>query len=278
MRNLILAVAALVLTETARAEVKTQTVEYKQGDTTLQGFIAWDDATNVKIDRGGVTQTKRPGVLVIHEWWGHNEHARNQAIRLAKAGYVGFAIDMYGKGKVAAHPKDAEAFMTEATKDPAIPKARFEAALAELKKNPNVDPEKIAAMGYCFGGNVALRMARAGADLDAVSTFHASLAMAGSPVKKGAVKARILVNTGAADPMIPADQVEAFKKEMTDAGAKIQVISYPGAKHSFTNPDADKAGMAPLAYSAEADTKSFEATLKMFGEVFPTPPAQKRTN
>src|SRR5262249_30021957 len=158
------------------------------------------------------------GALVVHEWWGHNQHARNQAKRLAEAGYVGFALDMYGKGKVATHPKDAEAFMTEATKDPAVVPARVDAGLQEPKQGPPSDPEGIAAIGYCFGGGVVLAMARSGADLDAVVTFHGSLGTK-TPAQKGKVKARILVLAGGADPMVPPAQVEAFKQEMMDAGA-----------------------------------------------------------
>jgi dienelactone hydrolase len=260
-------VVALVVTlvSTVAAEVKTKVIEYRQGDTALQGLLAWND----------VVAGQRPGVLVVHEWWGHNEHARNQARRLAEAGYVGFALDMYGKGKVATHPKDAEAFMTEATKDPAVIFARFNAALAQLKQDPHVDPDKIGAIGYCFGGAVVLAMARAGADLDAVATFHGSLAHHGAhhaPAAtgdKGRIKARILVLTGGADPMIPSQEVEAFKLEMTAAGARFEVVSYPGARHSFTNPDADKAGMDALAYDADADRQSWAALLAMLKQVFP---------
>src|SRR5213594_1170244 len=249
--------AVLLTLSAGSATVKTREIEYRQGDTVLQGFIAWDDAA-----RG-----KRPGVLVVHEWWGHNEHARNQARRLAEAGYVGFALDMYGKGKVATHPKDAEAFMTEATKDPETLPARFNAALDQLRRDPHVDPEKIAAIGYCFGGGVVLGMARSGADLDAVVSFHGMLATK-TPAEKGRIKARILVLAGGADPMVPPAQVEAFKKEMTDAGARFEVISYPGAKHSFTNPRADKAGMDGLAYDAQADSQSWAEMLKLFEQVF----------
>jgi dienelactone hydrolase len=208
---------------------------------------------------------------VVHEWWGHNEHARNQARRLAEAGYVGFALDMYGKGKVAKHPEDAKAFSAEATKDPATVKARFDAALAELKKQPQVDPERIAVVGYCMGGTIALQMARAGEDLDALATFHAGPAPKGPPAEKGAVKPRILVNVGADDPFIPKAQVEAFEEEMKAAGARYEVITYPGAKHGFTNPDAAKAGMDALAYDRAADEKSWAAAMKMFGEVFGRP-------
>jgi dienelactone hydrolase len=242
----------------ARAEVKTQEIEYKSGDTALQGFLAYDDAV----------KDKRPGVLVVHEWWGHNQHARNAAEKLAKAGYVAFALDLYGKGKVAEHPKDAEAFMTEATKDPAALGARFNAGLEMLKQQPQVDPEKIAVIGYCFGGGVALNMARAGADVDAVVTFHGSLAPFSAPAEKGKMKAKVLVNTGGADPMVPKSQVDAFQKEMKAAGVDATIKTYPKAKHSFTNPDADKHGMPALSYDADADKKSWAEMLKFFKKVF----------
>ena len=250
--TLMAAVACLLFAARARAEIKSQEIEYKVGATTLQGFLAYDDAL----------KGKHPGVLVIHEWWGHNQHARNQALRLAKAGYVGFALDMYGKGKLATHPKDAMAFSEEATKDPAVVAARFNAALDVLKQQPQVNPEKIGAIGYCFGGGVALNMVRAGADLKAVATFHGALKPAGALAEKGKVKPKILVMTGGADPFVPKEQVDALKKEMKDAGAKLEVITYPGAKHAFTNPDADKAGMEQLAYNADADKKSWDAMLK----------------
>jgi dienelactone hydrolase len=252
--------ASVLAAATASAEVKTKEITYTQDKTQLQGFIAWDDAV----------KGTRPGVLVIHEWWGHNQHARNQAIRLAQAGYVGFALDMYGKGKLAEHPKDAQAMSGEVMKDPALVRARFDAALAELKKDPRVDPKRIGVVGYCMGGSIALQMAREGADLQAIATFHAGLTKPEKPAAKGAVKPRILVNTGAADTFVPPVAVDAFKKEMADAGAKAEVISYPGAKHGFTNPDAGKHGMENLAYDAAADKASWEASMKMFKEAFGT--------
>ncbi len=241
----------------ARAEVRTKVIDYSQGDTPLRGFLAWDDAA----------QGKRPGVLVIHEAWGENQHARNQAVRLARAGYVGFALDMYGKGKVTTHLEDAKAFMAEASKDPAVVRARFDAARKVLEEQPQVDAKRIAAIGYCFGGNVALNMARAGEDLAAVATFHAAIPSADQPVA-GKVKPRILINTGGADPLVPRAQVDAFVRELKDAGADVRVITYPGAKHSFTNPDAAKAGVAALAYDADADSKSWDASMRMFEEAF----------
>src|SRR5213593_1624170 len=239
------------------ATVKTRELEYPAGDAVLQGFIAWDDAA-----RG-----RRPGVLVVHEWWGHNEHARNQARRLAEAGYVGFALDMYGKGKVTTHPQDAQAFVAEVTKDPAVLAARFNAALEQLKRDPHVDTTRIAAIGYCFGGAVVLDMARAGAPLAAVVTFHGALATK-TPAQPGKVKARVLVLAGDADPFVPPEQVEAFRQEMRAAGARFEVVTFPGAKHGFTNPDAGKFGMDALAYNADADRESWAALLKLFKDVW----------
>src|SRR5438093_406591 len=253
-----LALAAVLLSLAPRnAKVKTRAIEYRQDGTVLQGFIAWDDA-----QRG-----KRPGALVGHEWWGHNEHGGNQARRLAEAGYVGFALDMFGKGKVTTHPQDAQAFVSEVTKDPGVVAARFNAALEQLKRDPHVDPQRIAAIGYCFGGAVVLDMARAGADLAAVVTFHGALATK-TPAQPGKVKARVLVLAGGADPFVPPDQVEAFKKEMQGAGAHFEIVTYPGAKHGFTNPDAGTYGMPQLAYDAAAHKQSWAALLQLFKEVF----------
>ena len=251
------AMAYLAFASVACAEVQTKVVDYRQGDTPLQGFLAWDDAAH----------GKRPGIVVVHEWWGHNEYVRNRARQLAKAGYVAFALDMFGKGKTTTHPSDAQTFMSEASKDPAALAARFQAGLDQLLQDPHVDKDKIGAIGYCFGGGVILERARAGDDLDAVVSFHGMLG-AQTPAEPGKIKGRILVLTGAADPFVPADQVEAFKKEMTAAGANYKVISYPGAKHGFTNPFADQAGMTQLAYNRDADKKSWAEMLKLFKEVW----------
>jgi len=224
----------------------------------LKGFLAWDDAV----------PGQRPGVLVVHEWWGHDEHARNQARRLAEAGYVGFALDMYGGGKLATHPEDAQKFMAEATKDPAVALARFNLALGLLKSDSHVDPTRIAAIGYCFGGAVVLNMARADhPDLDAVVSFHGVLASE-TPAKKGAFHARVLALAGADDSMVPPAAVDAFRKEMDAAGATYAVVTFPGAKHSFTNPKAETHGMDALAYNAEADKRSWAAMLTLFKDVW----------
>jgi dienelactone hydrolase len=241
---------------TASAAVQTRVVDYTQDGTPLQGMLAWNDSAT----------GKRPGVLVVHEWWGHNEHTRTQARKLAEAGYVAFALDMYGKGKVTTHPDDAMKFMSEATKDPAVVKARFDAALAVLKADPHVDTSQIAAIGYCFGGGVVLNMAAQGEPLAAIVTFHGALSSLGN-VAPGAIKGTVLVQTGADDPLVPPAAVDAFKAKMTAAGVDYKVISYPGAKHAFTNPDADKAGMPALSYNADADNKSFAAMIDLFKAV-----------
>ena len=259
-KQLVLVAGVLLLfASTALAEMQTKEIEYfsKQGENVLQGYMAWDETV----------KGKRPGVLVVHEWWGHNEHARNQAKRLAEAGYVAFALDMYGKGKASKNPEDAKAWSNEVRKDPALLLARFNAALDQLKKDPHVAPDQIAAIGYCFGGAVVLDAARSGADLDAVVSFHGALATK-TPAEPGKIKAWILVLTGGADPYVSAEQVEAFTREMKAAGAKFQVVSYPGVKHSFTNTDAGNFGMDALEYNAEADQKSFAAMLELFKEVF----------
>lgn len=243
--------------EASGPRVETREVEYRVGETVLKGLIAWDAAA----------AGKRPGVVVVHEWWGHNAHTRNQAQRLAAAGYVAFAVDMYGGAKATTHPEEAQGFMMETIKDPAVMVARFNAALDVLKQDPNVDPERIGAVGYCFGGMVVLNMARAGADFDAVVSIHGALPS--GPVDSGKVKAHVLVATGGADTFVPADTVESFRKAMEKAGAAVHIISYPDAKHGFTNPDAASFGLPQLAYNAAADTASFQAMRALFQEVWP---------
>jgi dienelactone hydrolase len=262
MRLSFVLAAMLVAAACTRAapgpKIETREFDY-QGPSgePLQGFVAWDDAA----------QGKRPGVLVVHEWWGHEQHTRNQARRLAEAGYVGLALDVYGKGKHATHPQDAQALVGEAMKDPTVVAARFNAAWQELKRDPHVDSTKIAAIGYCFGGMVVLNMARSGADLDAVASFHGALPE--GPVDSGKVRARVLVLSGDADSFVPAAKVEAFRQAMEKAGARIAVVTYPGAKHGFTNPDAGSHGMDQLAYDAQVDSASWSAMRQMLKEVWP---------
>jgi len=244
----------------AQAAVQGKEVSYKANGTTLKGYIAYDDAV----------KGKRPGVLVVHEWWGQNEYARKRARMLAELGYTALAVDMYGNGKLAEHPDDANKFSSEVSKNMPMAKKRFEASMKLLKKQKNVDSKKIAAFGYCFGGGVVLNMARMGENLKGVASFHGSLG-SDIKVKPGKIQARIVSFTGDDDPMIGADKVAAFKKEMDKAKANYRVVTYPGAKHSFTNPDADELGKKfnlPLAYNAAADKDSWQQATEFLREVF----------
>lgn len=257
--SLCLAITVIVSTS-AHAKVIGREVEYRSGETVLKGYLAEDT----------VFKGKRPAVLVVHEWWGHNEYARKRAMMLAKDGYVALAVDMFGDGKTALHPDDAGKFAGEVMKNKAIGESRFIAALDFIKAQPSVDPLKIAAIGYCFGGGVVLHMARQGADLKGVVSFHGSLAT-DSPTQEGGVKARILVFNGEADKMIPPEQVADFKEEMTMAGVSYRYVGYPGVQHSFTNPEADsyaKKFKLPLAYNKNADRNSWTETKKFLREIF----------
>ncbi len=243
-----------------KSDIKGEQVTYRAGDTTLKGYIAWD----------ANKPEPRPGVIVVHEWWGHNEYVRRRARMLAEEGYTALAVDMYGDGKEAAHPEDAKKFMMESISNADVAKARFLAAYELLKNHPSTDPTKIAAIGYCFGGAVVLQMARAGADLDGVASFHGNLSTE-SPAAPGAVKAKILVLHGADDPFVPKEQIDAFKKEMNAAGADYVFIEYPGAVHAFTNPAATENGKKfemPIAYNEEADKKSWAELQKFLRSLF----------
>jgi dienelactone hydrolase len=245
----------------AHAEVITSLVFYQAGDAKLRGYLAYDDQFT----------GKRPGILVVHEWWGHNEYARKRARMLAELGYTALAVDMYGEGKTADHPDDAGKFASAVMQNMATTgKERFMAALDVLKKHPSVDTAKIAAIGYCFGGGTVLNMARLGVDLKGVVSFHGSLGTA-TPASPGQVNANVLVANGESDSFVTPEQVAEFKKEMEQAGVDYQFINYPGAKHSFTNPDADsfaqRFGM-DIAYNAEADKKSWEDMQAFFNKIF----------
>lgn len=263
MEKVILLVSLFCLAApAAQAIVQGREVSYRANGTTLKGYLAWDDSI----------KGRRPAVLVVHEWWGRNAYARKRADMLAGLGYTALAVDMYGDGRQANHPDEAGKFAAEVSRNMPLARARFEAGMQLLRKHKTVDAKQLAAIGYCFGGGVVLNMARIGADLKGVASFHGSLGT-DSPAQPGKVKARILSFSGEDDPMIPADAVAAFKQEMERAGADYRVVTYPGVKHSFTNPEADELGRRfnlPLVYNAAADRDSWQqATVflrKVFGE------------
>lgn len=245
--------------ETVEVNVRGTEISYKADDITMNGYIAYDASTT----------GKRPGILVVHEWWGHNEHTRNRADMLAELGYVALAVDMYGDGKQAAHPEDAMKFSSTVMGNFESAKTRFNAAIETLKSNPNVDPEQIGAIGYCFGGSVILAMANAGLDLEGVAAFHAGLQLPVMPGKD--LTARVLVMNGDDDPFITTEQIENFTSALKTAEADYQYISYEGAVHAFTNPGATELGQKfnlPLAYNAEADSASWEEMKNFFSNTF----------
>jgi dienelactone hydrolase len=249
----ILQIGLVVCSLSAGAEVVEQNVSLPNGLGT--GVIY----TNTESSDTGV------GVIVVHEWWGFNDYARSRAKSLAELGYSAIAVDMYGNGKVAQHPDDAKAFMQAAFAESDKMNARFNAAKTLLSDLDSVDPDKIYAIGYCFGGGVVLDQARQGNDLAGVASFHGMLGT-DAPARKGQVKARILVATGGADPFVPTKQVMAFVQEMTEAEAEFHLISFPGVLHSFTDTGATEKGKKfdmPAAYDQNADQQSWAAFLQM---------------
>ena len=226
----------------------------------MEGYLAYDAAR----------EGKRPGVLVVHEWWGHNDYARRRADMLAELGYTALAVDMYGDGKTADHPDDAMAFVQETISSMDQARARFEAAKQVLSDHQTVDSDRMGAIGYCFGGGVVLEMARRGVDLDGVASFHGGLTTA-APAATDAVTSRIIVFHGGSDPMVTSDQLSAFRQEMDAAGAQYEVVVYDDAVHSFTNPDADSIAARfglPVAYNSEADQDSWARMTTFFAGVF----------
>ncbi|MBT2969242.1 MAG: dienelactone hydrolase [gamma proteobacterium symbiont of Ctena orbiculata] len=254
MNKLVMALVLCSFPLTLLSAVVGEEVGYNHGGIQMKGFLAYDDAAS----------ERRPGILVVHEWWGHNEYARDRARQLAAMGYTALAVDMYGDGKQADHPKDAGRFAAEVKKNMETATARFQAAMELLQAHKSVAKNDISAIGYCFGGGMVLEMARRGLDLDLVGSFHGSLPTS-HPAVEGAVKAEVLVFNGADDPFVKPEHIDAFMAEMDRAGVKYSFTNYPGAKHSFTNPGADNFGKAfdlPLKYDEAADRQSWAALAK----------------
>ncbi len=253
---------AIAMVASANAAIREEPVTYSDGEATMKGVLVYDDSS----------QAKRPGIVMVHEWWGITQHIRNEARKFAEQGYTAFIADMYGDAKTADNPKDAGALSGSVMKDPAVMEKRFNAARDQLAKQPSVNPQRIGAVGYCFGGAVVLNMARSGADLAAVAGFHATLGLNTPAPAPGAVKAKILILNGADDPFVKREQYDALKKDFAAAKADYRVIEYPGAVHAFTNPEATELGKKfnlPLRYDAKADQEAkaeaanlFAATLK----------------
>jgi len=241
----------------ASAEIRTEVIEYETGGITFQGHVYWDDAK----------PGKRPGVLVVHEWWGCNDYARRRASDLAALGYVGFACDMYGAGTVTTDPAAAGTLAGAVKKDLPLLRARAMAGLQQLAGFRFTDGEKLGAIGFCFGGSVVLELARAGADIDAVASFHGGLATT-MPAQQGTIKAEVLVLNGAEDPMVSDAERTGFMKEMRTAKARWSFVELGGAVHSFTNPAANAMNNPAVKHDQRAEDQSWGMMRDLFTRAF----------
>ncbi len=248
---------ATLLAPMALAGIKSKTVEYKQGDVTLEGYMAWDDAV----------KGKRPGVLLIHDWMGVGDYAKSRADQLAGLGYVAFAADIYGKGVRPKSPQEAGEQAGKYKSDRKLFRARAAAGLDELRRSELVDPKRIAAIGYCFGGTGVIELARSGADIAGVVSFHGGLDSP-TPADGKNIKAKVLALHGADDPFVPAADIAAFEDELRKADVDWQLVAYGGAVHSFSRPDAGNDNSKGAAYNERADRRSWQAMKDFFAEIF----------
>lgn len=257
MKKHLLILIASLFTCSVQAKVITEAVSYTEAGEEYTSYISYDDSI----------KGKRPGVLVVHEWWGLDDYAKRRMNMLAKLGYVAFAVDMYGTGKVTENPEQAKKWMIEATTDVEWWRERAIAGIKRLKQHKMVDNSKIAAIGYCFGGGTVLQLAYGGIDINGVMSFHGSLPIADES-SYGKIKTKVLVAHGNADPFIPRETVTRFQDTLDKAGANWNMITYGNVRHSFTNPKSDSRGMDALKYDAAADTHSWEAMQVFFSEIF----------
>ena len=256
IRVTLMALTIVLIGTTVQAKLFRKAVTYQHEGEKLEGYLAYNDSF----------KGKRPAVLVVHEWWGLNDYARSRAEQLAGLGYVAFALDMYGKDKVTTHPAQAGEWMKQINGNVQKWQQRSLAGLQVLRKHPKVDTTRIAAIGYCFGGATVQQLAYSGADIKGVVSFH------GTPlppvdVQTEQVKAKIMISHGGADPFVQKGQIENYVAEMEKSGLDWQMIIYGGARHSFTNPAADKVGMDALKYSKSADQRSWAYMKSFFAEV-----------
>ncbi len=258
MNRSLFLIVAMMLTNVAWGEIRTETVEYKDGDVNLRGYVAYDDAAD----------GRRPGVMVVHEWWGLDDYAKSRARQLAELGYVGFAVDMYGDGKTTDDPKQAGEWATTLRSDPQKLVQRATAGLTALKARDNVDGDKLAAIGYCFGGSTVLQLARSGSDLDAVVSFHGGLANPSPAAPPGSIKPTLLICHGAIDPMVKPAELQGFIDEMKTVKADYILMILSNADHSFTNPTADTRNIPGISYNQAADKRSWAAMKALFESVF----------
>lgn len=258
MKYAMVLVLVLAIVNSVFAEVKTKVVEYKDGDTVLEGFVAWDSAAAGK---------STPGVLVVHQWMGLTDYEKGRCKQLAELGYVAFALDIYGKGTRPANVQEAGKQSGVYKKDRDLYRRRLNLGLAQLLGLENVAKNRIAAIGYCFGGTGAIELARSGADIQGVVSFHGGLDSP-SPSDGKKIKAKLLICHGADDPFVPAADIAAFQAELNAAKVDWQMINYSGAVHSFTQPMAGNDNSRGAAYNELADKRSWIAMRDFFGELF----------
>jgi dienelactone hydrolase len=257
VKTIVLVLVLFGLSQRAVSQIHTETIEYKIGDAVYEGYLAYDAASN----------SKRPGVLVVHEWWGITPYIQKRTEQLAHMGYIAFAVDIYGKGIRAKTVQEAQGLVGQFYGDRKLLRQRAAAGLAVLQKNIRTDIKRIAAIGYCFGGMTVLELARSGADIAGVVSFHGGLATPDTNDAKN-IRAKILVLTGGDDPNVPPSQVTVFEDEMRKANIDWQVVSYGGAVHSFTNPASGNDPSKGVAYNEKADKRSWEAMKTFFSEIF----------
>ena len=255
--HFLLALVVGVTCLSTHAKVVSETIDYKDGDTKLTGYIYFDDAS----------KEKRPGVLVIHEWWGLNDYAKKRAEMLAEMGYVAFAADMYGDKKVTKHAEDAKGWATQITSNIDAWQRRANRTLEILGKHKLVKSDDMAAIGYCFGGATVMQIAYSGTQLDGVVSFHGSLPVANEAQAK-VIKTKVMIAHGYADSFIPKDHVAKFKQALEDANVDWQFHAYGGAHHSFTNERANDYGIDGLKYNSAADQRSWKSMQEFFKEIF----------
>ena len=257
MKRILLVLLGVACAISTQAKIVTKTIDYKQGDATLEGFLAYDDAIS----------GPRPGVLVVHQWMGLTDYEKHRAEMLAQLGYVAFCADIYGKG---IRPKDAREAGGQAGKyksDRALLRARVNAGLDELLKQPQVDPNQVAAIGYCFGGTTVIELALSGANVKGVVSFHGGLD-APNPADAKNIKCKVLALAGADDPFQKPEDLAAFEQEMRNAKVDWQITFYGGAVHSFTQPMAGNDNSKGAAYNEKADKRSWQAMKDFFAEIF----------
>jgi dienelactone hydrolase len=257
MRLLAPVIVVALAASAASAAVRTKVVEYKQGNTALEGFLAWDDAIH----------GPRPGVLVVHQWMGLGRYEKSRAEQLAKLGYVAFCADIYGKGVRPSTPDEAGKTAGIYKNDRTLTRERVNAALAQLRADPMVDSRRIAAIGYCFGGMVVLELARSGADIAGVVTFHGDLSNP-TPADDVNIKCKVLALQGGDDPFVTLKDDELFAERMRAAHVNWQLDLYGGAVHAYTDPSAGNDPSKGVAYNAQADRRSWQAMKDFFAEIF----------